>query len=261
MVGDYAQRGYAQIAPNAALLDWVGHAHRAGLASLSDPALAHWHDCEGTWFVGVDALPNDGAGRVGDSAPLAPEMFGALAPLITPLPELHKGQVSVVQPGYPRPRTGESEAGFRYRLKWDGAHVDGLQPIGPERRRMVTEPHQFILGITLNDADPGAAPLSVWEGSHRIMGRAFAQAVAGHAPQDWGQVDVTETYQQARREVFETCPKHSLHVPKGGAVLLHRHLLHGIGCWQDGASAAPEGRMVAYFRPEYASVAPWVNDD
>jgi hypothetical protein len=37
----------------------------------------------------------------------------------------------------------------------------------------------------------------------------------------------------------------------GEAVLVHRLALHGVAPWQKGATAPPEGRMIAYFRPEF----------
>ncbi|MBE0554438.1 MAG: hypothetical protein IH625_12180, partial [Rhodobacteraceae bacterium] len=42
------------------------------------------------------------------------------------------------------------------------------------------------------------------------------------------------------------------------ATLMHRLCLHGVAPWADGAIAAPEGRVIAYFRPELASVADWL---
>ena len=44
----------------------------------------------------------------------------------------------------------------------------------------------------------------------------------------------------------------------GGAVLLHRLLIHGVAPWAEGAVAPPEGRMVAYFRPVLPSVEDWL---
>ena len=49
----------------AATRNWADHALPAARAAVTDPANAQWHVCEGTWFVGVDALPNDIRGRVG----------------------------------------------------------------------------------------------------------------------------------------------------------------------------------------------------
>jgi hypothetical protein len=34
-------------------------------------------------------------------------------------------------------------------------------------------------------------------------------------------------------------------------MLIHRLALHGVAPWAEGAEAGPEGRMIAYFRPEF----------
>ena len=70
---------------------------------------------------------------------------------------------------------------------------------------------------------------------------------------------MTEVYQAARREVFETCARVELPLKVGEVVLLHRLCLHGIAPWTEGAEAAPEGRMIAYFRPEMpGGVGAWL---
>ena len=52
----------------------------------------------------------------------------------------HKAQLSVIFPGYPKPRIGDSEAAFEYRRKRDAAHVDGLLPIGEEKDDILSSP-------------------------------------------------------------------------------------------------------------------------
>lgn len=253
MVRGLAETGWTTFAFDAATFAWSQAAERAGRAALADPALAHWHQCEGTWFVGVDALPNDAGGAVGGVA-LAGPAIDALAPL----PRLHPAQVSVVFPGYPRPRAGESAAAFRYRQTRDAAHVDGIIAEGPARRRHLREPHAWILGLPLSDSPAGAAPLVVWEGSHHIMREAFARAFDGVAPEHWGDVDVTGIYQDARRRVFETCRRVPVHARPGEAYVIHRLALHGVAPW-----SAPDGpgRMIAYFRPLVERVADWLKPD
>ncbi|WP_425074506.1 hypothetical protein [Sagittula sp. S175] len=231
--------GWQRFPADARSRAWAGAARAEGLRVLADPAMrAQWLQCEGTWFVGVDALANAVDGAIG-GVPLG----GLAVDALGPLPPLHRAQLSVVFPGYPRPRAGESEAAFRYRRDRAAAHVDGITAEGAERRRQVTEPHGFILGIGLSEADPQAAPLTVWEGSHRVMREAL------RGPIEAGQADVTEAYVAGRRRVFETCPRIAVALQPGEAVLLHRLTLHGITPWENGASAAPEGRMTAYFRP------------
>jgi hypothetical protein len=244
--------GWRRIGPDPRLAAWAAAALPVakGIVETSrDP----WR-CGGTWFVGVDALPNGPDGRIGDTPfpwaalPLAPE-------------PLHPAQLSVVRPGYPQPWDGEDASAFRFRQTRDAAHLDGLLPVGPDKRRMMKEPHGWILGLPLNTCGAGAAPLVVWEGSHRILQAALAAAFAGHAPDRWSEVDVTVAYKAARAEVFRTCRRLPLPVLPGEATLLHRHLLHGVAPWAEGASAPPEGRIIAYFRPQMARVADWIAPD
>lgn len=239
--------GWARIGPDPAIRAWADAARRAalhGLATSTDP----WR-CGGTWFVGVDALANDPDGAV-DGTPFPWEAL----PL---LPEpLHRAQLSVIRPGYPRPSPDESPAAFAFRRDRDGAHLDGLLPIGPARARMIREPHAWILGLPLNETS--AAPLTVWEGSHHILRAALTEALAPHAPETWGDIDITAAYQDARRKVFATCRRILLPVRPGEATLLHRLALHGVAAWQPGNTAPPEGRMIAYFRPMLADVESWL---
>ncbi|WP_420586705.1 hypothetical protein [Ruegeria sp.] len=254
----FHETGWIRFAHDPALADWVSHARPAAQAAINDPAHAQWLDCEGTWFIGVDALDNDPKGRVGQSGVLSGQAMRFLADEYGELP-LHKGQVSVIYPGYPRARRGESESAGRYRLKRDAAHVDGLRPMGPDRRRRVDEPHAWILGIPLTEASADAAPMVLWEGSHKILRAAFRRALEGHPRDSLHQVDITDIYQEARREVFDTCPRIELPAKPGEAYVLHRHCLHGVAPWGEGASADPDGRMIAYFRPECAGgVAEWI---
>lgn len=247
MVERLLSRGWAFFAPEPGLSDWV----QAARAAARPVIAAAPRVCEGTWVVGVDALANDAAGGV-DGVALCSTALKTAEALWGRLP-LHRAQISTVFPGYPRPRAGEGEAAFRYRLRRDGAHVDGLLPIGPARRRMLRERHAWLLGLPLTEAAPGASPFVLWEGSHHILRRAFERALSGVAPRDWAEVDLTETYHAARREVFATCPRVPLHGPPGAAWLVHRLVLHGVAPWQEGVPAPPEGRMVAYFRPEFSA--------
>jgi len=256
MVDGFARRGWVRLGPDPSIAAWAKAARPVAEAATRDPALrARWLDCEGTWFVGVDVLRNDAAGRVGQGPALPAILRDALARLTGPVPPLHPAQVSAVWPGYPRPRAGDSAAAFRYRQARDGAHLDGLLPEGADRRRHLREPHAFILGLPLTDATEDAAPLVAWEGSHEVMRRAFAARLGRLPPRDWGEQDVTDSYKAARAEVFETCRRVPLPGRPGEAVLLHRLMLHGIGPWR-----APDGppRIVAYFRPLLEDPACWL---
>ncbi len=256
----FAQKGWARFGPDRDLRAWVACALGPARAALRDPDLAQWHVCSGTWFVGVDALPNGPDGAVAGSGPLRGEAIDAIRAETGPFPPLHPAQLSVTWPGYPQPREGESEAAFRYRLNRDAAHVDGVRGEGAEKRRHVREPHAFILGIALTDGTADNAPLVVWENSHHIMARAFQTAFADVPVAQRGDLDITEIYQSARREVFETCQRVVLPLQSGEAVLVHRLALHGVAPWTGDAPKSEDGRMIAYFRPELADgLARWAN--
>lgn len=242
------EAGYRRVAAHPALLAWADAAR--GPAAAAVEASSDWR-CGGTWCVGLDALPNDPDGSV-DGVPLPWDVLG-----LPPEP-LHRAQVSTTRPGYPQPSPTESEAAYRFRLNRDSAHLDGLLALGESKRRYVKEPHGWILGLPLNGADPDAAPLVVWEGSHRIMRAALTQALAPHDPATWADVDITDAYTAARKRVFDTCRRISLPGRVGEAVVLHRLLIHGVAPWADGAGAEDPGRMVAYFRPLLPSVADWL---
>jgi hypothetical protein len=217
---------------------------RAALASHPDP----WR-AGGTWQAGVDALPNGSDGTVGGVA------FPWQALPLPPEP-LHPAQLSTCLPGYPR--ADWDEAAHRWRQTRDNAHLDGLIPEGPLRRRFIREPHAWILGLPLTEADSGASPLVVWEGSHLILRDALRRALAPHPPGTWAGVDITDAYVQARKLALDTCPRRELPVRPGEATLIHRLILHGVAPWADRARAATEGRIVAYFRPMLPSVADWL---
>ncbi len=242
-------RGWQRIGPDPRIAAWAAAAlpvAQGVLAGAAEP----WR-CGGTWFVGVDALPNGPDGQVGGT----PFPWPALP--LAPQP-LHRAQLSVIRPGYPQPWEGEDEAAFRFRQRRDAAHLDGLLPMGPERRRMLREPHGWILGLPLNACGPGASPLVVWEGSHHILRAALTRALADHPPASWGDIDLTGPYREARAQVFRSCPRIELPALPGEATLLHRLTIHGVAPWTPGAQAPPEGRIIAYLRPLLPSVEDWL---
>ncbi len=239
--------GWQTLGPDPAIRAWADATREAALATLAsspDP----WR-CGGTWFVGVDALPNAADGAI-NGTPFPWRAFP-----LTPEP-LHPAQLSVIRPGYPQPSPEETSAAFAYRRDRDAAHLDGLLPIGPLNRRMVREPHAWILGLPLNDTT--AAPLTVWEGSHEVLRAALLDALAPHPPEIWGDIDITDAYQTARRTIFATCRRIELAARPGEATLLHRLALHGVAAWRQDDKAPPEGRMIAYLRPQLASVQDWL---
>ena len=220
------------------------------MAAIHAPENADWLRCGGTWFAGVNALGNDASGRINGSGELAGRVIDFLDANHLPTKNWDSAQISVVYPGYPLPGAQETEQAFNYRRNRDAAHVDGLLPTGPDRRRVIGEPHAFVLGVPLNETSPDASPMVVWKGSHHIMRAALAEALQGHTENDWPKVDVTEIYHAARRLVFETCERVAIHAEPGQAYVIDRHALHGVAPWSDTASAPAEGRIIAYFRPE-----------
>jgi hypothetical protein len=254
----FERLGWQVFAPEPQVIDWIDHAAPYAVAAANDPTLHNeWLRCGGTWFVGVDALPNDAAGRIDGGPRLSHEALTFAQDRYGKLP-LHRAQVSVIYAGYPKQMAGEGVTAFRFRRDRDAAHVDGLLPVGPEKRRKLQEPHAYVLGIPFSDST--ASPLVVWDGSHKIMQAAFVTALEGIDPSDWSEIDLTEVYQATRRLCFETCKRRVLHVPKGGAYVVHRHALHGVAAWRDDDAAPPGGRMIAYFRPEFATPVNWLSE-
>lgn len=243
-----ALAGWKRIGPDPRIADWAAAAWplaREALAQTDQPLR-----CGGTWAVGLELLDNDASGAVAGCA-----FPWAALPLRSQV--LHRGQVSAVYPGYPQPSGAESGAAYRFRLLRDAAHLDGLLALGADKRRMLKEPHAWILGLPLTACDAGASPLVVWEGSHEIIRAALWDAF-GAAEGAWDQMDLTEVYTAARARVFDLCPRIEVPAQPGEAILLHRMTIHGVAPWAAGAAAPPEGRIIAYFRPLMASVADWI---
>lgn len=256
--GDFRKQGWLRFGFDPEIASWASHAHRSAQSAVVDPANAHWHQCQNTWFVGVDALNNDMAGRINGSDALTGQVFDFIQTHMGKHP-FHKAQISVIKPGYPRPREGESASNFNYRQRRDAAHVDGLKAEGPDRRRRICEPHSYIVGLPLTKASADAAPLVVWQGSHHIIRQAFTKALADHDPATWSQIDITDAYISARRCVFETCERIQLPAQPGEATLIHRLTLHGVAPWGEMATSDPDGRVIAYFRPQLDSVSDWLS--
>jgi len=224
---------------------WAAAALDVAKGVAADPAMRDtWLRHGGTWFVGVDALPNDDDGAVG-GVPFA-------GPWDVPAPGVwHRAQLSVVYPGYPRQDAGDTDAAHRFRVNRSAAHVDGLLLEGG--RRFAREPHAFILGLPLNDS--AACPLVVWRGSHLAMRAALAACIGDRDPRV---VDVTDTYKAARAEAFADCAAVEIVARPGQAVLVDRHAVHGVASWRNGMQVPDEGRMIAYFRPLCADPMDWL---
>ncbi|MDX8348484.1 hypothetical protein SLH49_10845 [Cognatiyoonia sp. IB215446] len=232
-----ARDGYVIVPNDPSVLAWASAANPiAANIVAQNPERRHGN----TWFVGVDALPNDHDGSISGAL-----LDGACRDLVSAPTRWHRAQLSIIYPGYPREGSDESAASHRFRRDRDAAHVDGLLPEGRRRHRHLREPHGFVAGIPLDDVD--ASPLVVWPGSHLMIGATFVKAFAGLPVDRWADEDVTSIYQAARRDIFERCPRIPIRAQPGEVILLHRHLLHGVAPWGESAETRP--RMIAYFRP------------
>ncbi len=255
---DLERLGWCRFAHDPTLAAWIKAVRPVAYhAAQDDQARKDWLRHGQTWFAGVNLLPNDPSGHVagagalrGNAVDFITEHFGAQS--------WDRAQISVIYPGYPKQDADESDAAHRFRRNRDAAHVDGLLPVGPMRRRHLHEPHGFVLGLPVNETSSGASPMIVWEGSHRIMREAFLATLKNVPPQNWSEIDLTDTYQAARRQCFEDCPRVAVHAQPGEAYLIDRLALHGVAPWADGATAPREGRVIAYFRPELADIAEWL---
>lgn len=227
---------------------------------MASPEHAEWRQCGGTWFVGVEVLPNDGAGAVPGGAPIAGRAVDFIRDdLGLSGMDWDRAQVSVVYPGYPEPKAGESAAAFRYRRERDAAHVDGVLRDGPKRRRRLLQHHCCILGIPMVETDASASPLVVWEGSHELVRDALLERFGALPPEQWPGEDITELYHAVRRDIFDACERVELAARPGEAYLVHRLALHGIAPWAESARAGSDGRMIVYFRPEVTPTPAWLS--
>ena len=255
--GAFLDRGWQTFSVDPAVLAWLDAADAAIRCAVADPAHDNWRRCGGTWFAGVGALANDHAGAVAGGPPLGGAAVRFARQLAGGPFGWDRAQVSVCYPGYPQRDSGESAAAFAYRRDRDAAHVDGLLPVGPERRRFLREHHRFILGLPAGPADAAAAPLAVWEGSHRIVREALAASFGSRPPEAWHDLDITAAYHAARRRIFRQCRRVTLLAGRGEAYLVHRLALHGIAPWGAGARVAE--RTILYFRPESGDPAAWLH--
>jgi hypothetical protein len=259
MTATYLTRGWCRFSYDEALRRWIDETLPDAREAVTSALNAEWHRCGGTWFVGVNALPNDARGAVPGGAPIA----GRAVDFIRS--ELgmtgfgwDSGQVSVVYPGYPQPEKDESPAAFRFRCERDAAHIDGVLREGPKRRRFLRQYHEFILGIPMVPTTAGMSPVVVWEGSHEIVRSAFREFYGKTSPASWPNQDVTELYRRVRRTIFERCKRVELTAQPGEAYLLHRLTLHGIAPWRADEAAGSDGRMIVYFRPDTGTPESWL---
>lgn len=261
----FMQHGWCSFAHSEELHQWAKSVQPVVGQLLTDAALAHWWRHGETWFAGVNLLPNDRSGGVDDGPVLGADvcawvrrtaMLGAGETIAW-----ERGQPSVLRPGYPRHGAQETEAAHRFRRNRDAAHVDGLLPVGEQRRRMPQEFHRFILGIPLQQSPAHAGPTVVWEGSHKLIQQAFIEALKDVPIQDWPQTDLTDVYQRTRTEVFDRCKRVEVHVPPGECYLIHRFAVHGMAPWEERAGDQGKLRSIVFFRPEIGSRWDWLVGD
>ena len=256
----FLKNGWCRFPHDPILAEWVIQTLPSARAAVKAPENSGWLRCGGTWFAGVNVLKNDATGAVRGRTKLAGEAVDFIHTTLSLMGfSWDPAQVSVCYAGYPKPMASETDVAYRYRLKRDAAHLDGLLPEGPERRRHLREHHGFLLGIPMVQASADASPFVIWQGSHEIIREAFRALFDGMAPEDWGDVDATEVYHSARRKIFDACKRLEIAARPGEAYLVHRLALHGVAPWRLSAKAGPDGRMIAYFRPEIGGPADWLD--
>lgn len=257
-MADFATLGWEKFDYDPDLARWLDHIRPHAMARTTDPEhLKNWSRLQGSWFVGADVLGNDETGALEGSGPLSGHAAAFCQDHTGPILDWGPGQVSTCYPNYPLKDDAESEANHRYRIKRASAHLDGLKAEGPERRRYLLEFHQFILGLPLNRTEADAAPFVIWEGSHVVLQDMLVKAFAQHAPEDWHKIDLTETYQQTRADIFENCKRIEIHASPGEAYIAHRFALHGVAPW---GRAKDAHRTILYFRPFWqGDLSEWIS--
>ncbi len=256
----FHDKGWCRFDYDDDIAAWVQHALPLARIAVSAQTNARWLRCGGTWFAGINVLPNDPTGEIGNSGPLLGSVISFIRKELS-LVEFawDNAQISVCYPDYPQPMPQEPRSAFRYRRDRDAAHVDGLLPEGARRRRHLREHHGFILGLPLVEFDAGASPFVIWEGSHEIIRSALQERFERLSAQHWCDEDVTKTYHQARQKVFDECHRVEISARPGEAYIAHRLAVHGVAPWAATATAGTDGRMICYFRPDFGDPVSWLN--
>lgn len=255
-IEQFYAKGWCRIAEDPRLARWAARVLPAARAVIADPAQAEWWRCDGTWFAGINVLPNDGTGAVADSGPLCGAAMDFVRAQFGPHP-LDTGQISVCYPGYPRQGRDESMARWQFRQMRDAAHVDGILRDADGRRRL-REHHAYIFGIPLTVFSPTASPFVLWEGSHIIMRAALTRHLADLPPAHWPHQDLTDLYHQTRHQIFTQCRRVPITATYGSAFVVHRLTVHGTAPWAADAVASADGRMICYFRPPLPDPQQWL---
>ena len=257
---DLVQQGWCRLPKSAALLSWAEAHLDAAQTGMKAPENHQWWRYQDTWFAGVNVLPNNELGAVAGQPPLPLPLLTTLADYCqAAVGELDLGQISALFPGYPQIDPQQSVAANQFRRRHYAAHLDGLVPLGPQRRRFLTEQHSFILGISLTSHPVNAAPLMIWPGSHKRIQAWLIANLSGLPTADWDQIDLTDGYQDIRKHILADTEPQALHLAKGEAYVMHRHLLHGMGHWPNSiADPHNQGRIIVYFRPCWHQPMQWL---
>ena len=211
----------ARFAHDPILEGWVRAALAPARATLQNPRQAKWLRYQGTWFAGVNALPNDAQGAIEASGPLQAQVIEFIETELG-LRDFawDAAQISICYPGYPKPMQGETHGAdalpvanamprmstaYCRRVPNDGAHL--------------REYHGFILGIPLVEYDATPSPFVVWEGSQEIMRQILPHASLDYLQSNGGSRIITEVYHAAREQVFANCERVEIHARPGEAFL------------------------------------------
>jgi hypothetical protein len=243
----WPESGCITYEPTPQSLLWAQTVERAAHKIAQDPKQRQKHLRHGgTWFVGVDALPNGPSGEIDGVQLEGP--WQADLPVSLPL---HRAQLSIIFPRYPQRDPSQSKANHQFRIKRYAAHVDGILPQGTPPRRYAREFHAYILVIHINECS--AAPTVFWSGSQRVLQTALTAALKGGDG-----MDITDAYQAARAQCLEQITPVELTGPPGGAFLMHPFLLHGTAPWP-ATSDHQSPRITAFFRPQYERLSDWLH--
>ena len=256
----FNQMGWGVFDKEVHILNWANQARknvceRLLLKDFENDQLR----CGGTWFVGVNFLNKDKFGGLDKVAFKGQSVRAVTRRYSSMLQTWDQAQISICYKGYPQPMAGETINAFKYRKNRFNAHVDGILPVGIAKRRYALEYHAFILGIPLVDYNEFAAPVVVWEGSHKIMHNCLSKQLSQFKDSLWKNEDITGIYNEARREIFLKCKPQTVTVPVGGSYLIHRFALHGVMPWKKNGKSGVGGRMIAYFRPQFNEAKSWLN--
>ena len=101
---EYRMRGWTVFPSDPAIKAWAEACAPVAERLSRDPQHGHWWRCGGTWFAGVNVLPNDGWGGVAEDD--VPPLSGPAISFIEQLlgyrcAAFDSAQISVVTPGYP----------------------------------------------------------------------------------------------------------------------------------------------------------------